>query len=146
MKTLFHVASLVVVFAGTASAEPYISTNERLSDAPRESSEQWARIRRVRAYMDSIVFPEVALSNVPIRDAVAWVTRHTPEHAKASVPVDRRGISTVARNREPERERVTVSLHSATLPQVLDAICAQHNYVWRVDPFALTIDPEERKN
>ena len=127
--------------SSTGSAgEPYHTHCERKIDASKQTELQ----RDVRSYMDSVVFPEVSLSGVPFQDAVEWVQKRISEHAPASVPADRSGISITLVPRQTVREPVTISLRSATLPQILDAICAQHHYVWCVEPSALSIIPRER--
>ena len=140
MKTWLHVVAVFTVAIATAG-EPYRTTRERTA---KLSGEQQARVRRVRTYMDLVMFPKVSLSGVSFREAVEWVTHNTSRHAPDSVPAERRGISTVSKFREGKPELVNVSLQSATLPQVLDAICAQHDYVWCIESYALSIVPREQ--
>ena len=95
--------------------------------------------------MDSIVFPKVSLSGVCFMDAINWVQQQSREHTPASVLADTGSIGMTIVLRQGVKETFDVSLRAATLPQVLDAICAQHDYVWCLEPYALTIIPKSAR-
>ncbi len=95
--------------------------------------------------MDTIVFARVSLSHVSLSDAIGWIHDHIAESAPASTPENGRDIGMTLGRQPDAQEFVSVSLRSATLPQVLDAICKQHDYVWCVEPMTLSITPQKAK-
>ena len=125
MKTLLHFISCFAVLGSLSAREPYHTHYERKFNASKQTKLQ----RHVRAYMDTVIFPRVLLSHVPLAEAVNWVMDHVSEYASASTSENRRGIGITLRPRQGVQEFVSVSLQSATLPQVLDAVCKQHHYV-----------------
>jgi hypothetical protein len=52
-------------------------------------------------------------------------------------------MSTILKRREESPPTITLSLRAASLPQILDAICSQVNYVWAVETYGVTIVPAE---
>ena len=141
MKTLFYLVLCFVAVGSLSARAPYPTRCERVFNPRKQTAVQL----QVRAYMDTVVFPRVSLSHVPFSDAVSWVQQHISEHAPSSVPVDRRGIGIFLKQRQGVREFVSISLRTATLPQVFDAICKPHQYVWSVEPMALSVTPREQK-
>ena len=141
IRILLHFVFLYVAFGSLSAREPYRTRCERKFDPSKQTEVQ----RQVRAYMDTVVFPRVSLSHVSFPDAIEWVQHHIAESAPASTPAEGRGISTFLKQRPGAREFFSVSLRSATLPQVLDAICKQHHYVWCVEPMILSITPRKQK-
>ena len=140
MKTLLHLVLCFVALGSLSAREPYRTRCEREFNPGQQTDVQ----RQVRAYMDVVVYPRVSLSHVPFSDAVSWVQDRIRSHAQVSDPADRCGISIFLKRRQGVREFVSVSLRSATLPQVLDAICKEHHYVWCVTPMILSITPGEK--
>lgn len=125
------------------AAEPYHPACEHKLDSSRIPAEDRARARAMRAQMDTIIFPNVNLTDISVPDAIKMVAQNAPRFTPKSVPQDRRTLSVVASYRKNVDEFVSVTLHSATLPEVLDAICAPHNYVWSMDAYSLTITARE---
>lgn len=134
--------SLLLLFAApgfTLAGEAY----QTRCEWKRDPSKQTEIVRQVRASMDSIVFPEVSLSGVPFQDAISQVQQHIREHTPPSILEDQGSIGITLVARQDVKEPVDVLLRAATLPQILDAICARYNYVWCVDSFALLITTRE---
>jgi hypothetical protein len=143
MRSLLRALLLCICAIAALCAEPYHPTCERKANALRIPAEDRARARAVRAQLDVIVFPNVTLTEISVPDAVKMVAQNAQRFTPKSVPQDRRTLSFVGSYRKNAEEIVTVNLHTATLPQVLDAICAPHDYVWSVDAYSLTISPRE---
>lgn len=144
LRTFLQLVAISSALAAMHAGEPYRTTRERTVKKTSLSLDDHARLRRVRSIMDTVVFPKVSLLGVSFREAVHWVTIETPRHVPGAVPSDQRGFSTVVRFRESAAEMVNISLQSATLPQVLDAICSQHDYVWCLESRAISIVPREK--
>lgn len=139
-KTWFPVCGLFVITIIATGGTPY-HTKHEIKLPPGQSTPD---VDRIRAYMDTVRFPALTLKDVTLREAIDQVQKDIPRYAPPAVPADRRGMSMVLRFREGQEDvRITVSTKPATLPEVLDAICAPHDYVWRVDNFALNIWPRE---
>lgn len=141
MKLFLLVVLCCVALDSLSAREPY-HTRYECKFAPGKQTEVQ---RQVRAYMDTIIFPEVSMSRASFPEVIEWIRYHVSQYAPASVPADRRGISIFLKQRPGVRELFSVSLRSATLPQVLDAICKQHHYIWCVEPMILSITPREQK-
>lgn len=143
MKWLSVVGLGLLVIAATVSlaAEPYRTTHELVAETSKLSDEEKTRLRKARALLDSIVFPEVSLSDVTYREAIDWISLNARKHMPGAG--EGRGIGMVFRARGGEDERMTIKLRAASLPQVLDAICAPHDYLWSVESFAIGIVPRE---
>ncbi len=132
----------MVAFTFAAAGEPDPASRERSSalidDASAKAQE---RAREIRSSMDKVIIPEVTLSGVPFGEAIARISAQVTEHASPSLP-GRRGMTIALQLRSEAPDPVTVSLRSAALPKVLDTICAEHNYVWCVESYAIRIVPE----
>lgn len=126
-----------------AAGEPYQATRERASVLlDGASTKAQERAREIRSSMNLVVLSEVKLSGVPLAEAMKRISAQVKEETPPNLP-GRRGMTIALQLRSEAPDLVTVDLRLASLPQVLDAICAQHHYVWSVEPYAIRVVPED---
>jgi hypothetical protein len=136
MQTKFSIFLILLFTATSVLANPspkYHSVRELPLDTKN------LRSYVIRAWMDKIIYPHVYFREATAAEAVSWV------HQKIkSLSPDGRGLSMVFQDAVPPvTTKVNLNIQNATLPEVLDLICRQIDYVWGVEPYSIDLIPRE---
>ena len=134
-----------------AAAKLYHATRERRINFTDQPQKVRASMRRVRALIYRVVLPDISVHAVSFSDAIEAIRQgfgeRSPEHVGLSIffklPAgEPRPVGEPAPSGKPA-PLVSLTLHSASTAEALDALCAQGGYVWYVDLYALAIVPAD---
>ena len=133
-------ALLVLAFVGHQYAADSPSKYHTLRELPVDTKN--LKLVVIRAKLDQIIFPHVEFKAATAAEAINWA-----KQTSKSVSPDGMAISFVIKcsASAPDISQIQISLdiRDASLPQVLDAICRQIDYVWGVDTYAIVLLPRE---
>ena len=127
-------ASLLVP---TVAAKPYHATRERRVSFDDQPQQVRSGLREIRAELYRLVLPDIHIRSGSLNDAIEAIRQgfreRDPEHL---------GLGILLRlPSEPAPPPVSLKLHSASVAEAFDALCAQGDYVWYVDLYSVTILP-----
>ena len=94
-------------------------------------------IARVEKMLDSIVIPQFSVTNMPLHDALSFLTEKTVDRNKPFGYVLNSGTSNFL-----GAELITIDRHNVTYPELLDELCRKMDLMWQISPI-IVIAPRE---